>query len=164
MAVDMFMKIAGIDGESADDTHKNWIDLSSYSCGVSQSVSAASATGGRTVGKADFQDFTVVKVIDSATSDLNKHCADGTHVGTVEVDVCVITNNETHVLMKYTMEDCIVSSVSVGGMEGDGGRPTETVTLNYGTIEWEYTPIDEKGSGGSTSKRGWDLRNNKEKS
>lgn len=46
MAVDMFMKIDGVDGESTDDAHKKWIELLSYSHGVSQPTSGASGTGG----------------------------------------------------------------------------------------------------------------------
>ena len=70
MAVDMFMKVEGVDGESTDDAHDKWIEILSYSHGVSQPVSGVSATGGRTGGRADFQDFTIVKTIDNATPDL----------------------------------------------------------------------------------------------
>ena len=36
MAVDVFLKIKGIPGESADSKHKNEIDVLSYSWGISQ--------------------------------------------------------------------------------------------------------------------------------
>ena len=33
MAVDYFLKIDGIDGESQDDKHKDWIEVLSFSWG-----------------------------------------------------------------------------------------------------------------------------------
>ena len=40
MAVDMFLKMDGIKGESVDDKHKDEIDVLSWSWGMSQSGSA----------------------------------------------------------------------------------------------------------------------------
>ncbi len=163
MAIDMFCKIDGIDGESTDDKHKNWIEILSYNWGVSQPVSMASGTGGRTGGRADFQDFSVTKVIDKASPNLALHCANGKHIPKVVVELCLATE-EKHTFMKYTMEDVVVSSVSPGGAAGGGeSRPLESVTFNYGKIEWEYTPIDQTGKKGAAVKQGWDLEANKQK-
>ena len=51
MAVDMFIKIDGIKGESADDKHKEEVDVLSWSWGMSQSGSAHMG-GGAGAGKA----------------------------------------------------------------------------------------------------------------
>jgi type VI secretion system secreted protein Hcp len=63
MALDMFCKIDGIDGESTDDAHADWIELLSYSHGVSQPVSGASRSGGRTqvVGRVDVLIFKILR-------------------------------------------------------------------------------------------------------
>lgn len=162
MAVDMFCKIEGIEGESTDDKHKNWIEILSYNWGVNQPVSMASGTGGRTGGRADFQDFSITKVLDKASPNLALHCANGKHIPKVIVELC-LASEEKHTFMKYTMEDVVVSSVSPGGA-ADGGesRPLESVTFNYGKIEWEYTPIDQTGKKGAAVKQGWDLETNKQ--
>ena len=34
MAVDMFLKIDGVDGESTDSAHDKWIEILSYSHGL----------------------------------------------------------------------------------------------------------------------------------
>ncbi len=68
MAVDNFLKIEGIKGESTDDKHKDWIEILSYSWGVSQMASAsASTSGGGTSQRADFQDISIVKTLDSSS-------------------------------------------------------------------------------------------------
>ena len=43
MAFDTFVKIEGIAGESTDDKHKDWIELLSFSHGMSQPVSGSAA-------------------------------------------------------------------------------------------------------------------------
>lgn len=161
MAVDMFLKVEGIDGESSDDAHAQWIELLSYSHGVSQPVSGASGTGGRTAGRADFQDFTVTKTLDASTPDLNLHCANGKHIPKIEIELCLATEDK-HVFMKYEMEDVIVSSISPGGSSDGGGKPLETVSFAYGTFKWEYTPIDSKGAPGAATDRTWLLKENKQ--
>ncbi|THJ33276.1 type VI secretion system tube protein Hcp [Lampropedia aestuarii] len=57
---DFFIKIDGISGESKDSKHAGWIDVLSFSYGVSQSSSSFTG-GGAGVGKANF-DATVVQL------------------------------------------------------------------------------------------------------
>ena len=162
MAVDMFMKIDGIDGESTDDKHKKWIELFSYSYGVSQPASGASRTGGRTGGRADFDQFTAVKSIDAATVNLNRYCVSGKHIPKIEVEFCLAAG-EKHCFMKYTLEDVIISSVRPGGSSnGEEVRPLEELGILYGKITTEYTPIDQTGKAGAALKFKWDLEANKE--
>lgn len=160
MAFDAFLKIEGVDGESSDDAHDKWIEVLSYSHGVSQPASSASATGGRTGGRADFQDFNIVKTVDAATPELNIKCAKGEHIPKVEMELC-LASGDKHTFMKYTLEDVIVSAVMPGGSAG-GDKPMENVSFAYGKIKWEYTPIDQTGSPGATTDRTWNLETNKQ--
>jgi len=157
MPVDMYMLVDGIPGESTDADHEQWIKLQNFSHGVSQPVSGVGGTGGLTGGHANFQDFSVVKIIDSATPDLNIKCANGTPISKVEVELC-LTTGDKHTFMKYTMEDCIVTSVAPGGTSTDEIKPLENVSFAYGQLKWEYTPIDNDGiPGGATTERCWNL-------
>ena len=70
MATDAFLKIDGIDGESTDKKHKNWIEILSYSHGMSQPSSIASGTGGLTAERVSMSDFSVMKVLDKASPTL----------------------------------------------------------------------------------------------
>lgn len=161
MAVDMFLKIDGIDGESTDDKHKKWIEVLSYSHGLSQPVSGVSATGGRTGGRADFQQFGITKTLDNATPDLSIKCAKGEHIPKVQFECCLATGDK-HTFMRYTLEDCIVTLVAPGGSAGGEVKPLESVNFAYGKIKWEYTPIDHTGKPGSATDRTWNLETNKQ--
>ena len=161
MAVDMFVKFdAGIDGECTDAGHVDWIELSSYSHGVSQPVSGVSFTGGMTGGRADFQDMTFVKTLDKATPLLNIACCKGTHIPEIILELCLATG-EKHVFTRYTLTDSVITSVVAGGdSRGQEVKPIETVKVAYSKIKWEYTPIDAKGSPGSASDKTWNLATN----
>jgi len=159
MPADNFLKIDGIDGESTDDKHKSWIEVLSYSWGVSQMASAsASSSGGGTTQRADFNDLTITKLLDSASPKLSVACADGTHIKEVKLELCRAGGDKL-LYMEYKMSEVVISSVQQGG--GGGSEPVETVSFNYGKIEWTYTKQKRAdGSGGGNVPAGWDLGNN----
>lgn len=159
MAADNFCKIDGIDGESTDDKHNKWIEVLSYSWGVSQMASAsASSSGGGTTQRADFNDLTITKLLDSASPKLSIACAQGDHIKEVKLELCRAGGDKL-LYMEYKMSNVVISSVQQGG--GGGSEPVETVTFNYGKIEWTYTKQKRAdGSGGGNVPAGWNLETN----
>ena len=88
MAFDAFLKIDGIPGESTDDKHKDWIEVLSFSHGVSQRASgSASTAGGATAERADFADFSIVKALDKASPKIFEASATGKHLKAVTVEL-----------------------------------------------------------------------------
>jgi len=145
MAFDAFLKINGIPGESTDDKHKDWIEVLSYSTGVSQRPSgAASSGGGRSAERADFEDFSIVKALDKASPKLALYCANGTHIDEIKLELCRAAGDKQK-YMEYVLNDVIVSSVRPGGSsQGGEALPLEEVTFNYGKITWTYTETDHR--------------------
>ncbi len=163
MAFDCFLKIEGIPGESTDDKHSEWIELLSYSHGVSQPASgAASSGGGRSAERCDHADFSVAKTVDKATPKLALACCDGTHIAEVKIELCR-AGGDKQKYMEYTMNDVIIASARPGGSAGGGDSlPVEEVSFNYGKIEWAYTETDHKtGKPKGDVKAHWDLTANK---
>jgi type VI secretion system secreted protein Hcp len=160
MAFDAFLKIDGIPGESSDDKHKDWIEVLSFSWGAQQPTSAsASSAGGASHERANFQDFTIVKTLDKATPKLAVACAGGDHIKSVILELCRAGTDKVK-YKEYKMTNCIVSSISHVG--GGGKEIEESVSFNYGKIEWTYTQQKrEDGSGGGQVPAGWDLQVNK---
>src|SRR3954462_8449956 len=78
MAVDMFIKIGDVKGESKDKTHKEEIDVLAWSWGVSNSGSAHTG-GGAGAGTANVQDLSFTKYIDKTTCSLLLASCKGTH-------------------------------------------------------------------------------------
>ena len=79
MAVDSFLKLDGIPGESADARHKGEIDVLAFSWGVSRAGSSG-AGGGGGAGKAIFEDLLVVARTSKASPKLWQACATGQHL------------------------------------------------------------------------------------
>ncbi|WDP92887.1 MAG: type VI secretion system tube protein Hcp [Desulfobacter sp.] len=148
MASDAFLEIDGIKGESTDKEYKDQIEILSYNWGVSQMASGtASSSGGGTVARADFQDLSVVKELDSASPLINKACWSGTHISKVTLRLNRAAGEKRVKYMEYKLENVVISSVSIGG--GGGGIPTESVTFNYGKLTTTYTKQARPGGGGA---------------
>jgi type VI secretion system Hcp family effector len=160
MAADTFLQIEKIPGESTDEKHKKWIEVLSFSHGVSQMASASqSSTGAKTVARCDHQDFSIVKELDKASPLLNLFCCNGSHIPKMTLELCTATGDKSP-YMKYEFEEVVVSSVSIGG--GGGGAPTESVTFNYSKLNWIYVELDNKtGKKKGEVKKWWDLSANK---
>jgi len=56
MAIDMFLKVEGVTGESKDANHASWIDVLSFNWGAAQPGNMAVGGGGG-AGKVNFQDL-----------------------------------------------------------------------------------------------------------
>lgn len=159
MAFDTFLQIEGVPGESSDENHPEWIEILSYSHGVSQPGSGSVSSGGaRSAERSEHQDFSIVKALDKATPKLNLYCCNGTHVPEVTIELCRATG-EKQKYMEYKMSDVLVSSVRPGGSsQGGENLPLEEVTFNYGKMEWTYTETDHKtGAAKGDIVSSWDL-------
>ena len=160
MALDMFLNMGDtIKGETKDkaQSKKHDIDILSWSWGMTQSGTMHSGGGGGS-GKASFQDISVTKYIDTATNGLMMALAKGSHI-----KECVLlarkagAGQETYI--KITMKDVIVTSISTGGSGGQD-RLTENVSLNFASVDFEYTPQTEKGTMGAAQSFKWDIEKN----
>ena len=76
MAVDIFLELEGIKGESKDDKHKDQIDVLSWSWGMAQSGTAHMG-GGAGAGKVSVQDLNFTHYIDKSSPILMLHCCNG---------------------------------------------------------------------------------------
>ncbi len=157
-AVDFFLKLDGIDGESDDAKHKGEIQIESFSWGLSNSGSAAHGGGGG-AGKASFQDFHFTSSVSKASPKLFLACCTGEHI-----KQCVITcrkageNQTEFYVIKLT--DILISSFEQAGSSSSDAVPTDSFSLNYSKVEMEYRPQSRDGATSSPVKAGWDLAKN----
>jgi type VI secretion system secreted protein Hcp len=78
-AVDYFLKLDGVTGESTDDKHKGEINLDSFSWGVAQSARSTGGGGGG-AGKVRFRDFHFTMPANTASPQLFLASATGRHL------------------------------------------------------------------------------------
>ncbi len=157
MAVDMFMKIDGVEGESRDKIHGKEIDVLSWSWGMSNSGSAH-AGGGAGSGKVNVQDLSFTKYVDSASPKLMLACCNGKHYDWALLTVRKAGEKPVEYI-KIKMTEVLVAAVSTGGSGGED-RLTENVTLNFSKVHVDYTPQDAKGAAGTAIPMEWDIAAN----
>jgi len=148
-STDMFLKIEGIDGESSDSGHRGEIDIQSWSWGVSNAGSMSAGSGGG-AGKASFSDLSITKRIDKASPLLMTACATGQHIPKATLTVRRAGKNGDD-YMRYTLEDVTCTSVQDSGSSDT--LPTESLSLNYTKIQFEY--LEERAT--QWTRFGWDL-------
>jgi len=157
MAVDLFLDVDGIKGESVDDKHKGAIEILSWSWGLANSGTFHTGSGGG-AGKASFQDLHVTKFVDLASADLSYSCASGKHLKSVKL---IVRKAGEHPLeyLSYQMEDILISSISTGGSHGED-RITESISINFSKVKMEYWTQSAKGGKGENKNFGWDIAKN----
>ncbi len=139
MASDTYIKFDNIPGEVTTADHKEWIEVLSYSHGVSMAINESTVSAGsRSSGRANVSDFSFVKMMDKASVLLTDSCVRGATIPTVTVDLTRSGEGKQEVYMTYTLSGVLVSSISVGA--GGDGVPTESVSLAFGKISWKYLP------------------------
>ncbi|MFL5775532.1 MAG: Hcp family type VI secretion system effector [Chloroflexota bacterium] len=159
MAASIFIRIAGIKGESVDQKHKDEIGVLSWGWSVSQSGSTGHG-GGAGQGKAAFQDLTFSHQIDKASPLLMKACATGQHLA----DAMLTQRRDgtaQHEFLVVKMTDVIVAAVSNGGSD-EGPATFESVALAFAKADVEYRPQKSDGSLDAGIHFRYDLKANKE--
>ena len=158
MAVDMFLKIDGIKGESQDRDHLDQIEIMSFSWGLSQTGTMAFG-GGAGAGKVQFQDFHFTNAISKASPLLFLKCATGEHIKEATLSARKAGGEQQDFLI-IKMNDVLISSYQTGGSSG-GELPSDQVSMNYAKIEYSYKPQKPDGNLDTAISAGWDLKTNK---
>ena len=155
-AVDYFLKIDGIQGESLDAKHKGEIELESFSWGESNAGTTATG-GGAGAGKVNMQDLHVAKKLDKASPLLFLACATGKHLKDAILTARKAGKGQLEFLV-FKFRDLLVSSYQTGAADEE---PSEQVSFNFSRIEVEFRPQKPDGSLDTPVKAGWDLKANK---
>jgi type VI secretion system secreted protein Hcp len=160
MAIDMFLKIDGIPGESRDDKQKNEIDLISWEWEMTQSGTMHEGGGGGG-GKVSVSDLTLTKKVDKATTAIMSHCCSGKHIKQVDLYVRKAGGDAQVEYLKIKMEEVIVTSYRTGGNKDELDRILEHVSLNFAKYVTTYTEQTKEGTAGPSSEQGWNMAENK---
>lgn len=126
MAVDMFLKISEIDGESVDAKHEKWIEVISFSWGVQDPRASSKLRA----GKVQMSDFSIVKLMDSATPKLFQKVCEGSHIADVSLAVVKSGGSgEQLEYLKIKLTDVLISGVSPAGAGGQ--EPLEQINFSF---------------------------------
>lgn len=161
MAIDVYLQIDGIKGESADDRHKDWIECKSVSWGVEQPRSATSSTGGgHTAERCEHRDIVVTKLADLASPILLQTCAAGRTIPKAKLEFMrADAQGERVKYFEIELDNVLIGAVSPSVNEGD--ILTEEVGFKFSKVRWKYTQQRITGGIGGNTSGGWDLAANR---
>ncbi|HEX8407104.1 MAG TPA: type VI secretion system tube protein Hcp [Duganella sp.] len=161
MAIDVYLQIDGIKGESTDDRHKDWIECKSVSFGVEQPKSATASTGGgHTAERCEHQDIVFSKLADLSSPILLQTCSAGRTIPKARLEFMrADAQGERVKYFEIEIENVLIGAVSPSVHEGD--ILTEEVALKFSKIKWRYTQQKITGGSGGNTSGGWDLATNR---
>jgi type VI secretion system secreted protein Hcp len=155
MAVDYYLKLDQVQGEAADSSFKDQIQILSWSWGASQ-VSSVAGTGGSGAGKADLSDFSIMTNFDKSTPKLFNAIVTGQHIKT-GVMSAVKSGAKGKPYLKVDFKELFVTSLQISG---SSEIPTVSVSFSYNEIKIEYSAQNEDGNLESTGPVTYNLKQN----
>ena len=161
-AVDYFIELEGIPGESQDETHKDKIHVKSWSFGATQEGSSNEG-GGLSAGKVRMHNFNFVAATNKASPKLLLACASGEIIPKA-VLYCRKAGKDAQGFHKLTYTNVLVTSFTQTGGIGQEGKegihPEDKVSFCYEQIEKEYKPQKADGTLDSPVTAGWNVKKN----
>jgi type VI secretion system secreted protein Hcp len=161
MATDAYLQIEGIKGESQDDKHKDWIEVSNVIYAVHQSrAEVLSTAGGMTTGRAELYPISFKKLADLASPVLLQTCATGKTIPKAVFEFMRADGDGKPIpYFKIELENLMISNITPDS--GDGGTISERVHLAYSKIKWAYTKQSIRGGTEGKTAGSWDCAANK---
>jgi len=152
-SADVFLKLDGIGGESADDDHKGEIDVESFTFDAK-----------RTNGKVKFSPLRVLKVVDASSPKLMQAAASGRHIHSGTLSFRRSGDPDGVEFLTYKLSDIVVSSYEEGGANPDKrtlGPLEDEVGLSPGKVQVTEKVVDSSGNTGSVVSTTFDMKHSR---
>jgi type VI secretion system secreted protein Hcp len=160
MAIDVYLQLDGIKGESADAEHPGWIECESVNWSIRQPKSAtASPAGGHTAERAELSDVTFHKICDLASPILAQYCAMGKTMPKARFEFYRADGDGKRVkYYEVELEKVLISHLAQGVA---AGGMTDSIGLKFAKVKWRYTQQKIAGGAGGNTAGGWDSASNR---
>lgn len=161
MAIDVYLQIDGIKGESQDANHQGWIEITSAHWGVIQPRSATASTGGgHTAERCEHLTLSLSKLADLASPILMQTCSMGKTIPKAKIDF-MRADSDGKPVKYYEVE---LENVLIAGVEqqvSEGSILHDSIGFRFSKVKWKYTQQKIAGGTGGATVGGWDLAANK---
>ena len=146
MAVDAFLQLGDLKGESQVEGFEEQIQILRFSWCMNQTGTTHMGTGGG-AGKVNVHDLVLEHYIDTASPNIVMACCSGKHFPDAKLTVRKAGEDPLEYLI-LTLSDVIVTSVTMGSTEDSSSaeKIKEEFALNFAGFNYAYQPQDEKGA------------------
>ena len=161
MAIDAYLQIDGIKGESLDSAHNGWIEVTSAHWGVVQPRSATASTGGgHTAERCEHRTLSLSKLVDLSSPVLMQTCSMGKTIPKAKLEF-MRADGDGKPVKYYEVELENVLIANIDQVMSDGGLLADEIGLRFAKVKWKYTQQKIGGGAGGNTAGGWDLSSNK---
>jgi len=154
MAINIYLSVPNIPGESTATGYKNLFQLQTVTWGGSTPISPP---GG--VGKAAFTSVSITKLSLSHGPSLMLAMATGKNLGAVVITTTNVLANSEVAINVITLTNAVLNSYSQS-LEA-GGIPTETLTFAFSKVEFVQNYYGPNGALQNKDDHTWDISGNK---
>jgi type VI secretion system secreted protein Hcp len=155
----MYLKLDGLDGESLDEDHKNWIEIESFHWGVDNPSSFAQGQGGQST-QAHIASMDIVKRCDKSSVILKKNCTTGKHIASGTVSCMKLDGDSRVEYLKIDLTDIMVSNFQWTGSGGDV-QMGESVSLVFAEYKSSFKLQQNTGGGGGSVEHSYNVQTGK---
>ena len=137
MALQIYMKMDGVSGDSKSYQHKGWADVLSWNWGMTSNRRVANEIDG---DKTSLNELSIIKYIGVDSASIRLLYAQGKTIPSVELSITPSVGKR-EVQTKYVyikMEDVLIKSIVTGGGVDDSFFK-EHITLLYNRVRFEYS-------------------------
>jgi type VI secretion system secreted protein Hcp len=157
---DMFLKVLGVTGETADPKHKGEIEVVSWSWGLQ---APSSISTGRAIAATNVSELRIVKRVDQSSVTLMRFLRDNKMVEPGDLGNRVTASALLTIrkagdggtqleYLKVELDNVRVTSVRLeathGGLGSAGPEVVEVVTLSFSKVRVSYVPQSATGGAG----------------
>ncbi len=144
MAIEYFLKLDGLPGESLSSKHPNEIELESWSWGASNPTTVSGS--GLSAGKVSMSDLSITKPVDKCSAKLLDMVCSGKHIASAILTCSKSTGDKNPAdYITIKMEEVYISSMQSSGSRGsDIGY--ESLSLAFAKVEYDYKFQDKDGT------------------
>lgn len=154
----IILEIKDIKGNCTIAGYADQIILHSFNHSVSMSMQMDASNTERTVGRPMFSEMSFSKMTDLSTPLLYAACAKGQKLGDAKIHIGRNQEGKFMSLMEYVLTNAMVSNISTGG---GGGTPSDSFSLNFTQIKFNFTQQDSDSVKKGFTDFGWDMKTNK---
>ena len=155
MAIDLYLKLAGIEGEVFTKGFEKQIQLDSFSWGFRNASSSIGA--GRGAGKVEASAVSCTKRVDAASPKLIAACATGKHFPNAVLTARKAGGDKAVDYMKIEFDSLFVVDIHETGASGGDEVPREEISFTYGKFEVTYKEQKADGTTGAAIVASYDL-------
>jgi type VI secretion system secreted protein Hcp len=131
MGYTTYLKLDGIPGECAEEAHRGWLAVDSFSHSVSNHPQGNGATLG---------DLSIAKFVDRSTPLIARATAEGRLFQEAILEICRTDGSRARFLEIRLGKVRVTMHSLSGGPQADVRTPYESINLSYEKIEWLYEP------------------------